>query len=310
MSTSPLTGIRSTGLGSVTGVPGLPTGFQDRFEGRIYDVGGVKIHAVSGGSGPVVLLVGGWPQFWWQWRHVMGSLAQRHTVIAADPRGFGLSDKPETGYDSATMAADMHGLMRGLGHERFDLVGHDLGLMISYAMAADNPVPIRRLTLIDAALPGISPLPSILPQDSRAVALNWHFLFNRLESVNEALVAGREEIYFGDQFATKGATPDSLPTQAVDLYIEMLRRPGALHACFQPYRALVATMEQNRRRAQTPLTLPVLAVGGALARGELLATDAQRIARDVTSLIIPDCGHYVPEEAPDTLLTALLTHLS
>ena len=203
----------------------------------------------------------------------------------------------------------MHSLMRGLGHQRFDVVGHDLGLMIGYAMAADDPAPICSLTMIDATLPGLSEGPTALPDDPEVVVRMWHMMFNRLDSVNEALVQGREEIYFADQFATKGATRDSLPAEAVALYVEMLRRPGALHACFQPYRALPTTMEQNRRRVAERLPMPVLAVGGAASYGDRITGVAQQVAENVTGVVIPDCGHYVPEEAPGPLLAALQHHL-
>ncbi|MEU6058249.1 alpha/beta hydrolase [Streptomyces sp. NPDC047097] len=296
-----------TGFGTVTAVPDLPAGFAERFRSNRYDLGDISLHAVTGGSGPALLLVGGWPQFWWQWRKVMLPLSEHFTVIAVDPRGVGRSDRPETGYDSVTAAQDLARLMTGLDHEEFRLVGHDVGMMLAYALAGDHPSRVIQLVLAEAALPGISDDPSALPPATRAVQATWHFMFNRLPSVNEKLVEGREDLYFGDQFATKGATPDAMPSEAVALYVEALRRPGALHASFQPYRALDATIAQNKVRMRTPLTMPVLAVGGAAFRGAGVASDVRRVATDVKELVIEGCGHYVPEEAPDALISALLT---
>ncbi|WP_051095084.1 alpha/beta fold hydrolase [Streptomyces sp. LaPpAH-108] len=296
-----------SGFGTVTALPDLPDGFLDRFRSHRYDLGDITLHAVTGGSGPALLLVGGWPQFWWQWRKVMLPLAEHFSVIAVDPRGVGRSDKPETGYDSATAAGDLARLMSVLGHDRFRLVGHDVGMMLSYALASDHPSRVTRLVLMEAALPGISDDPGALPADSRQAEATWHFMFNRLASVNEELVRGREDIYYRDQFAVKGATPTAMPKNVVDVYVDALRAPGALHASFQYYRALDATIGQNRARARAVLPMPVLAVGGAAFRGAAVARDVRHVASDVTELVIDGCGHYVPEEAPEAFTSAILS---
>ncbi|MFJ6700053.1 alpha/beta fold hydrolase [Streptomyces sp. NPDC091272] len=161
--------------------------------------------------------------------------------------------------------------------------------------------------LAEAAFPGISDDPSATPLATRAVEATWHFMFNRLPSVNEKLVEGREDLYFRDQFAAKGATPGAMHPDVIDVYIEALRQPGALHASFQYYRALDVTILQNQKQTLTPLSMPVLAVGGAAFRGAGVADDVRRIATDVKKLVIEGCGHYVPEEAPDTFVSALLS---
>ena len=299
-----------TGFGTVSGVPDLPTGFADRFRSDLYSLDGVRLHAVTGGSGPPLLLVCGWPQFWWQWRAVMPALADTHSVVAVDPRGVGRSDMPESSYDTGTVAADLLALMDHLGHDRFDLVGQDLGMWIGYALAADAPERVRRLVLAEANLPGISTPPSVLPDDRRVVQLQWHFMFNRLASVNERLVEGREDVYFRDQFAVKGATPTAMPADTVDVYLDALRRPGALHASFQYYREVEATMAQNQRRARTPLPMPVLAIGGQASRGATVAEDLRRVATDVTGLSLPGVGHYISEEAPTEFLRATTAFLA
>ncbi|MEV6740757.1 alpha/beta fold hydrolase [Streptomyces sp. NPDC051104] len=139
---------RPADFGTVTGTPGLPAEFDRVFSSRYVDVGSVRLHTVTGGQGPALLLIGGWPQFWYQWRHVMLPLAEHYTVVVADPRGTGLSDRPRTGYDSATCAQDFHRLMNVLGHDRFPVVGHDIGMRTACAMAADTPGRIRVSTLL------------------------------------------------------------------------------------------------------------------------------------------------------------------
>ena len=119
------------GPGSVTAAPNLPAGFTDTFTSRIIDTGGHRQHVVVGGDGPPLLLVHGWPESWYAWRLVMPTLAQHFTVIAVDQRGMGLTDKPETGYDSGILAADLIALMNALGFDRFAIAGHDTGMVIA-----------------------------------------------------------------------------------------------------------------------------------------------------------------------------------
>ena len=299
-----------TGFGSVTGVPDLPAGFVARFQGRYITVNGVRLHVVTGGTGRPVVLLGGWPQFWWQWRALMPELAADRSVIAVDPRGMGLSDRPQDGYDTGAVAAEITGLVDQLGYDAFDLVGHDVGAWIAYALASDFPERVSTLTLVDAALPGISTPPSALPRTQREAALAFHFTFNRLSALNEQLVAGREDVFIADQFATKGATPRAIPAHVVDVYVRIQRLPDALHGYFSYYRALDDTIAQNDQRARTLLPMPVLAVGGDRSRGPFMEEDVNRIAADARTIVVPDCGHYVPEEAPEALLSAIQSFYS
>ena len=300
-----------TGFGSVHDVPRLPEGFSGVFDSYRVDVRDLHLHAVIGGSGPPLLLLGGWPQNWFAWRYLMMPLAERFTVIAVDPRGVGLSDKPADGYDSDNLAADMFALMDTLGHERFAMVGHDIGEWTGYAMAADRPGRIMRIALGEAIIPGISTSPPLLSDDRRTSDFLWHFNFNRALGVNERLVEGREHIYFGYQFATKAGSPKALPAYASDFYIEQLRRdPEALRASFEYYRAIDQSIPQyQRRKAAGKITIPVLAFAGALACGDLVANELATVARDVQSVIIADSGHYPAEEQPEALLAAIQAFL-
>ncbi|MEU7138608.1 alpha/beta hydrolase [Nocardia sp. NPDC046473] len=296
------------GSGSVCGAPHLPSGFVDVFASRYVDTGELRLHVVTGGEGPALLLVAGWPQTWYAWRLLMPALAQDFRVIAVDPRGVGLSDKPLDGYDTGTLANDLVALMDTLGHQRFAMVGHDIGMWIGYALAADHPDRLDRLAVAEAAIPGLSPEPSLFSSTEANNRL-WHFAFNRLTGVNEQLVEGREHLYFGHQFATKAAK--KLPDHAVDHYVDVLASdPDALRASFEFYRALDTTITQNKQRSTRRLRLPVLTIAGAQNCGELVENTMKLAADNVESLIIPDCGHYPAEEAPATMLTALTTFLA
>ncbi|MFE9603992.1 alpha/beta fold hydrolase [Streptomyces hokutonensis] len=283
----------------------LPDGFLDVFTSRLVEVNGQRLHAVTGGDGPALLLIGGWPQTWYAWREVMPALARRHTVVAVDSRGAGLSDKPDDGYDAGTLAADLVALMTALGHDRFDVVGHDIGTWTGYALAADHPARVGRLAILEAVIPGLTPSPPFFGPAAANLKL-WQFGFNRLTDLNEELVRGREQLFFGWQFATKAATPTAIPAYAVDVYVDAITAdPRALRASFAYYRALDETIAQNEQRGKTRLTLPVLAVGGALWSSENAAHTMRLAADDVTGVVLDDCGHYPAEEQPTRFVEIL-----
>jgi pimeloyl-ACP methyl ester carboxylesterase len=238
----------------------------------------------------------------------MPALARDFHVIAPDQRGTGLSGKPPDGYDTGTLAADLVALMDVLGHQRFAMAGHDTGLWIGYALAADHPDRLARLAVAETPLPGLSPSPPLFTNGRLNNAL-WHFAFNRLGEVNEHLVIGREETYFGWQFATKAARP--LPEEAVRYYVDTLAsNPETLHASFAIYRALDTTMAQNQQRKERRLTLPILAIGGEHSLGEQVAATMKLAADDVQTLVIPGCAHWVAEETPQETVDALTAFLA
>ena len=294
------------GPGSASGAPNLPAGFADTFTSRFVDTGDVRLHAVIGGDGPALLLVHGWPETWYAWRHVMPALARNFTVVAVDQRGIGLSDKPAAGYDTGTLATDLVKLMDALGHERFSLVGHDTGFAIGYALAADYPERVERVALAEIPGPPTSAAspPAFLPDPLNNKL--WHIPFNRVENLPEQLVAGREDVFFGYEFAIQGG---ELPGELVDYYVAMVSNPESLRGSFGWYRAFGETLAQNDERAKRPLTLPVLAIGGELSYGEHVAEAMRALAEDVQSVVISGAGHWVAEQAPEQLLDALSAFL-
>jgi pimeloyl-ACP methyl ester carboxylesterase len=296
------------GPGSVLGAPNLPKGFSDTFASRYIDAGGVRHHAVVGGEGPPLLLIHGWPQTWYAWRMVMPRLAEDFEVIAVDQRGIGLSDRPRDGYDIGTLAKDLIALMDTLGHREFALYGTDTGMPIAHALAADFPKRVERLVVSEAFLPGLAALPLFVPPVLNARL--WHLMFNQLPAeVNEALVRGREEIFFGAEFAASAGTT-KLPDETVKYYIELLAAdPDALRGSFEFYRAIPTSAAQNEERKDRRLTMPVLAIGGEESGRENAANAMKLVADNVQTAVLPG-GHWVAEQAPQELLAQLTSFLA
>jgi len=296
------------GSGSVSGAPGLPAGFTDTFTSRYVDAGGLRLHAVTGGEGPPLLLVHGWPQLWYQFRMIMPALARDFSVVAVDQRGIGLSGKPQDGYDTAALASDLVALMDALGHPRFALYGTDVGMPIAYALAADHPERVDRLVVSEAPLPGISPSPPLfLPPPLNAML--WHLAFNQLPKINEQLVAGREDIFFGAEFDASAGTK-KLSGDVVRYYIDTLKDPDHLRGSFGFYRAIPTTSAQNEKRKTRRLTLPVLAIGGAESSGEGPGNTMKLTADDVQTVVLAGSGHWVAEQAPEELLASMTAFLA
>jgi pimeloyl-ACP methyl ester carboxylesterase len=297
------------GPGSVSAAPNLPDGFTGTFTSRYVDTGELRLHAVTGGQGPPLLLVHGWPQTWYAWRMLMPALARDFAVVAVDQRGIGLSDKPQDGYDTATLAGDLVALMDALGHRRFALYGTDVGMPVAYALAADHPDRVDRLAVSEAPLPGISPSPPLFLPPLLNARL-WHLAFNQLPVINEQLVTGREDIFFGAEFDASAGTR-KLPADVVTYYIDTIAADADhLRGSFGFYRAIPASAAQNEQRKTRRLTLPVLAIGGEESSGEGPGNTMKLVADDVQAVVLAGSGHWVAEQAPDQLLAVLTDFLA
>ena len=299
------------GPGSVSGAPNLPAGFTDTFTSRYIDTGGLRQHAVIGGDGPPLLLVHGWPETWYAWRLLMPALARDFTLIAVDQRGIGLTDKPEDGYDSGTLARDLVALMDALGHQRFAVVGHDTGYIISYALAADHRDRVDCLVVAEIpGAPGVADAPGLFVPEPLNNKL-WHIPFNRVnDELIVDMVRSNADAYYRYEYAIQGGGA-TLPDYAIEYYVSLYNRDkDVLRASFGLYRAWDATLTQNEERKKTLLTIPVLGIGGENSWGPAPAAGMTPAANDVQTVVIPGAGHWVAEQAPEEMLAALTPFLA
>ena len=274
--------------------------FGGTFTHRTVAVNGTQLHYVIGGHGDPVVLLHGWPETWYEWHHIMPTLAQHYTVIVPDLRGAGLSAKPPTGYDKRTMAEDIYGLIRSLGVGQINLVGHDIGGMVAYALAAAHPEAVRKFTILDVPLPGIN-LDDVVCQQRI-----WHILFHEDNELPEELVTGRERIYLSWFYRHFAYNPNAITKAEMERYVKSYSNPKSLHAGFEYYRAFGQDATQNQEYAKTKLTMPVLALGGDHSGGSFIVSQMQAVAENVQGGALENTGHWIAEEQPEELTRQLL----
>lgn len=273
----------------------LPKGFTEKRA----KVDGVKINVKMGGRGPVVVLLHGYTQTSHMWNPLMPLLASSHTVIAPDLRGAGGSERTPSGYDKKTMAKDIRGLVHQLGHKRVSVVGHDIGLMVAYAYAAQYPGEVSKVVLMDAFLPGVGNWKDVwLLRDL------WHFHFYGETPL--ALVKGRERIYFEHFWNDFAADPKhSVPEADRRIYAKAYAQPGGMRAGFEYFKAFSQDASDFEQLSHTKLLMPVLVLTGEKASGEFLIEQARLVATDVKGVVIEGSGHWLMEEAPTTVIPAI-----
>jgi pimeloyl-ACP methyl ester carboxylesterase len=290
-------------LSAVPGAPAQAATVGEPLKTRSADVEGLKMSYVVAGQGPAVLLLHGYAETSRMWRPIIPVLAKNFRVIAPDLPGIGDSGIPADGLDMKSAAIRIHALVRSLGVEKARVVGHDIGLMVAYAYAAQFPAETEKLVLMDAFLPGVAGWEAIYNNPGI-----WHFRFNG--PTPEKLVAGRERTYF-DHFWNDFAADKtrSIPEADRKAYAEAYSRPGRMRAGWAYFVSFQKAAHDFALLAETKLTMPVLAIGGEKANGEALGQQAKAVATDVKVIVLKDTGHWVMEERPKETMDALLTFL-
>jgi pimeloyl-ACP methyl ester carboxylesterase len=276
-----------------------PPSSNDLFSIHNALVNGVHLHFRVGGSGSAVLLVHGFAETGHMWDPVLPLLARNHTVVVPDLRGAGASEKPEDGYDKKTLAEDVHALAKSLAIEKVTIVGHDIGLMVAYAYAAQHPSETERVVLMDAFLPGIGNW-----KDMWLLRDLWHFHF--YGEVPLALVTGRERIYLEHFWNDFAANPRRSVSEADrQLYAADYAQPGAMRAGFEYFRNFERDAADFAQMARTRLQMPVRVIAGEKSGGSFLIDQVRLVADDVDGTVIPGTGHWLIEEAPDRVIPVL-----
>jgi pimeloyl-ACP methyl ester carboxylesterase len=288
-------------FGAVSAASGAPpdTGFVSRTS----NVEGVALHYLTGGQGPAVLLLHGYAETSRMWRPIIPLLAKKFRVIAPDLPGIGDSAIPADGLDMKSAATRIHALVRSLGVEKARVVGHDIGLMVAYAYAAQFPAETERLVLMDAFLPGVAGWEAIYNNPGI-----WHFRFNG--PTPEKLVAGRERLYFEhfwNDFAADKTR--SIPEADRAAYAAAYSRPGRMRAGWAYFVSFQKAARDFAQLAGTKLPMPVLAIGGEKANGQALGEQAKLVASDATVVVLKNTGHWLMEENPGETTDALMKFL-
>ncbi len=274
------------------------------FRHRFVEVDGVRMHAVEGGRGPVLVLLHGWPETWWGWHAVLPALAERFRVLAVDLPGLGDSGDQPPSHDKKTLARYVHGLVADrLGHRRVLLAGHDWGGAVAFQYAAQYPDEVERLAVLELLLPGFRPDDLF---DADPTEESFHFAFHMAERFPELLVTGREREYLAAFFEVSEFMEGAVGDDDIDEYTRTYRRPEQLHAGFELYRSLgrdaqdnVSLVEQGR------LTMPVLGMGGESAAGSAVATSLRSATLDLQEVVVPSSGHWLVHEQPERVASEL-----
>ena len=284
-------------------ISAAPPATPETIASKTATVDGLQFHYLTAGNGPAVILLHGYTQTSRMWRPIIPLLAEKFTVIAPDLPGIGDSGIPSDGLDMKSAATRVHALAQSLGVKKARVVGHDIGLMVAYAYAAQFPSEVEKLVVMDAFLPGVAGWEDVYNNPGI-----WHFRFNG--PTPEALVQGRERIYyehFWNDFAADKT--HSIPEADRVAYAAAYARPGRMRAGWAYFVSFSQAAKDFAVLSQTKLTMPVLAIGGEKANGTLLGQQMKLVATNATMLVLKNTGHWVLEEQPKETTAALLNFL-
>jgi len=279
--------------------------FPSGFHTQEIKTNGTTLHVRIGGQGPAVVMLHGFGETGDMWAPAAAALVKNHTVVVPDLRGMGLSTHPEQGYTKKNQAVDIAGVMDALKIASTDLVTHDIGNMVGYALAAQYPTRITKWVVIDAPLPGIGNWEEI-----KQSPLLWHFNFRGPDE--ERLVAGRERIYLDRFYNELSADPKKIDEATREHYAALYARPHAMHDAFEQFGAFNQDAIDNKALLAKggKLTMPVLALGGEKSFGTAQADTLHFVATNVTAGIVPGSGHWIMDENPKATTALIVNFLS
>ncbi len=274
-------------------------------------VNGIRMHWAEQGRGPLVVLLHGFPEFWYSWRHQLPALAEAgFRVVAPDQRGYNLTEKPKgvAAYAMDHLVADVAALIRELGEERAAIVGHDWGGGVAWSFAARHPEMTRRLAVLNCPHPAA--MQRALRRNPRQMVRSWYILFFQVPKLPE--LAFRAQNYRAIEQALRGMAlrPGTFTDEDIRAYKSAAAQPGALTAAINWYRA--AAREFRQMQPLPPITLPTLLIWATEDRalGVELTHDMSRWVKDLTIRYIPRTSHWVQQERPEIVNRYLLEFLA
>ncbi len=267
-------------------------------------VNGFRMHYVTAGEGYPLVLLHGWPQSWYEWRKIIPALAEHYTLIAPDLRGLGDSEKPMTGYDKRTLAADVSELLAQLGHQRVGVIGHDWGGAVAFYLAYDQRALVERLMILDM-VPGLIKAGDAFPLEF-ALKINHVFFHGGNPDWAAMLVSQNVDAYLRRFLTTLDFNyrPNVFSEDEIAEYVRVNSIPGSIRAGFQWYAAGLREDAVNLANATEKLSIPVAAYGGASFLGDIRAY-WQAVAEQVEGEAVAECGHFIPEEQPGFVIDAV-----
>jgi pimeloyl-ACP methyl ester carboxylesterase len=269
------------------------------FSSGMAPVNGTSLYFVRGGSGPVVILLHGFPQDWYEWRKTMPQLAKTFTVVAVDLRGVGKSSEAKDGYDAANLAEDIHQLARQLKLEHAYVVGHDVGGMVAYALARLHPEDMRGVMILECPIPGTEPWEKVKSDPAL-----WHISFQGTPELPEQLVEGRQEIYFRHFFRIGTIDHSAITDADVAHYVEAYSSPQQLRAAFEVYREFPANEKFNAAHRDA-IKVPLVLVGGDRSFGKVMTSLKDVLGaygwQNVRAEVLHNLAHYIPDEQPEKI---------
>lgn len=259
---------------------------------------GIRQHYDEAGEGPTVVLLHGFPETSFAWRHQIPVLSERYRVIAPDLRGYGETEKPAAGYDKRTMALDIVELLRSLGASKIALVGHDRGARVATRLAKDHPDFVDRLVVMD----NVPTRVVSQSMDAKIAKAYWFFLFHLVPDLPEALIVGREDLWLRHFFSDWCYNPQTISGKDFDHYVQAYQKPGAVRGAMADYRANAEDNAQDEEDAEVKIQCPVLSLWGADFEGVGKMFDMPKVwagmADNLRTAAIDQCGHLPHEEQP------------
>jgi epoxide hydrolase 4 len=278
------------------------------FKSHYLPVNGVRLHVVEKGSGPVVLLLHGWPEFWYSWRHSLEYLSDNYRVVAPDLRGFNLSEKPSgiESYSLGVLVEDILSLIDALGGEQVHLVGHDWGGVIAWQFAIQYPDRIRDLVIMNCPHP--EAFRQALKKDWSQRRKSWYMLFFQIPALPEFLLRATLPQVFERVFRGWSYNKEAFTDEDLARYVEAFRQPGALRSSINYYRAIFRLGPPRTDRFRTPIPVPILVLWGKgdRALGHSLTKGMERFAgAGYTQIDFDRCSHWIQNEYPERIHEAM-----